>query len=211
MDIFRHGCPNDLVLLSYFVFFCGMHSDDFYVHRVEILGAALMTTFDAKTTWADLYESESIGGLLSGPLVGAMHGFGSFCMVILGLSIVGNNIPNMYSFACTFQVLGPWAMAIPRPFIVLLATILYTVSAFLLLLLSLCFRSSTQFHLIKGAGNRRPGFFRACLRKSTSIPGLLAGDVLDYNRRRAFDLSQRQMVKVGPSVTRRKYCSLDGV
>ena len=86
---------------------------------IELLGAAMMTTFNSKTTWAEAYESEDIGGLLGASLVGPMGGFGSFLMsaltvhssgtvadsttVILGLSIIANNIPNIYSFAMTFR------------------------------------------------------------------------------------------------------------
>lgn len=86
---------------------------------IELLGAAMMTTFNKKTTWAEAYETEDIGGLLGASLVGPMGGFGSFLMsalalhssdtmtdsttVILGLSIIANNIPNIYSFAMTFR------------------------------------------------------------------------------------------------------------
>jgi len=96
---------------------------------LELLGAACMTTFNQKTTWADAYDNESIGGLLGATLQGPMGGFGSFLMIILGLSIIANNIPNIYSFAMTFQVLGPWAQTIPRPILSLFATIVYTALA----------------------------------------------------------------------------------
>lgn len=45
------------------------------------------------------------------------------------LSIVANNIPNLYSFSLTVQVLGPWFQRIPRPFLVVLATAIYIVLA----------------------------------------------------------------------------------
>lgn len=45
------------------------------------------------------------------------------------LSIVANNIPNLYSFSLTVQVLGPWVQRIPRPFLVVLATAIYIVLA----------------------------------------------------------------------------------
>lgn len=59
---------------------------------LELLGAACMTTFNQKTTWGEAYDNESIGGLLGATLVGPMGGFGSFLMVILGLSIIANNV-----------------------------------------------------------------------------------------------------------------------
>mgnify|MGYP001602468355 CR=1 FL=1 len=55
-----------------------------------------MSTFDNKTTWAAAYDNKGIGGLLGAPLKGTMGGFGSFLLVLLALSIVANNIPNMY-------------------------------------------------------------------------------------------------------------------
>ncbi|KAM0756584.1 putative purine-cytosine permease [Meredithblackwellia eburnea MCA 4105] len=94
----------------------------------ETLGAAMMSTFDNKTTWKDFYEMDGTGGLLSGPLI-AMGGFGRFLLVLLALSIVANNIPNMYSFALTFQVFGKFAQSIPRMFLVLFGTIIYVVLA----------------------------------------------------------------------------------
>lgn len=71
---------------------------------VEILGAAAMTTFTQKATWEDAYNNSSVGGLLGAGLSGPMGGFGSFLLVIMALSIISNNIPNMYSLALTFQV-----------------------------------------------------------------------------------------------------------
>ncbi|KAI5481469.1 hypothetical protein MNV49_004226 [Pseudohyphozyma bogoriensis] len=95
---------------------------------VECLGACLMATFDSKTTWADAYDANGLGGLLGAPL-SAMGGFGSFLLVLLALSIVANNIPNMYSFALTFQVFGKYAQAIPRMFLVMIGTVIYIVLA----------------------------------------------------------------------------------
>ncbi|KAE9385571.1 hypothetical protein BT96DRAFT_968444 [Gymnopus androsaceus JB14] len=96
---------------------------------VEILGAAAMTTFKQKTTWADAYADNSVGGLLGAGLAGPMGGFGSFLLVILALSAVANNIPDMYSLALTFQNLHPYAQAIPRFVIVIIGSVIYIVLA----------------------------------------------------------------------------------
>ncbi|KAL1747022.1 permease for cytosine/purines, uracil, thiamine, allantoin-domain-containing protein [Schizophyllum fasciatum] len=96
---------------------------------VEILGAAAMHTFNAKPSWGDAYGDIGVGGLLGAPLTGTMHGFGGFLLVLLALSIVANNIPNMYSLSVTFQVLGRYAQAIPRVFIVLIGSAVYIVLA----------------------------------------------------------------------------------
>lgn len=64
---------------------------------VETLGAAMMTTFENKPSWEEQYHEYELGGLLGAPLIGPMGGFGRFLLVILGLSIVANNIPNLVS------------------------------------------------------------------------------------------------------------------
>jgi purine-cytosine permease-like protein len=46
--------------------------------------------------WAAAYASGSVGGLL-GAVLAPVGGFGKFCLVLLALSIVANNIPNNYS------------------------------------------------------------------------------------------------------------------
>lgn len=64
---------------------------------LQTLGAAMMTTFQNKPTWEQQYHDYELGGLLGAPLVGPMGGFGRFLLVILALSIVANNIPNLVS------------------------------------------------------------------------------------------------------------------
>ncbi|KII88697.1 hypothetical protein PLICRDRAFT_176250 [Plicaturopsis crispa FD-325 SS-3] len=96
---------------------------------IESLGAAAMTTFGQKTTWEDQYDTGSVGGLLGAGLVGPMGGFGRFLLVIMALSIIANNIPNIYSLALTFQNIHPYAQAIPRVFIVLIGSAVYIVLA----------------------------------------------------------------------------------
>jgi len=91
---------------------------------VETLGAAMMTTFIAQPTWGDAYEANSIGGLLAAGL-GRLGGFGSFLMVVLALSIIANNLPNLYSFGLTFQTISKYTQAVPRFFLVVLGTIIY--------------------------------------------------------------------------------------
>lgn len=46
--------------------------------------------------WATAYNDGSVGGLL-GAVLAPVGGFGKFCLVLLALSIVANNIPNNYS------------------------------------------------------------------------------------------------------------------
>lgn len=81
----------------------------------SILGAACGTGIYKDQKWADAYESDSIGGLVYSILVtDSLHGFGQFCCVILALSTVANNIPNMYSIALSAQTLWSPLSKVPR-------------------------------------------------------------------------------------------------
>ncbi|KAH9951726.1 permease for cytosine/purines, uracil, thiamine, allantoin-domain-containing protein [Amylocystis lapponica] len=96
---------------------------------IESLGLAAMLTFPNKPTWEDAYNTNSVGGLIGVGLTGPMNGFGRFLLVIMALSIIANNIPNLYSLALTFQNVHPYAQAIPRVFIVILGSVVYIVLA----------------------------------------------------------------------------------
>lgn len=80
-----------------------------------ILGAACATGTLTDPAWAKLYESDSIGGLVYAILVtDSLHGFGQFLCVLLGLSTVANNIPNMYSIAMSAQAFWSPLRKVPR-------------------------------------------------------------------------------------------------
>jgi purine-cytosine permease-like protein len=55
-----------------------------------------MTVTFSNTDWNNAYQNGSVGGLL-GEVLAPVGGFGKFCLVLLALSIVANNIPNNYS------------------------------------------------------------------------------------------------------------------
>ncbi|KAJ3806385.1 permease for cytosine/purines, uracil, thiamine, allantoin-domain-containing protein [Lentinula aff. lateritia] len=96
---------------------------------IEVLGAAAVSTFNQKATWADAYAENSVGGLLGAGLAGPMGGLGSFLLVIMALSIIATNIPAIYSLALTFQNIHPYAQAIPRIFIVIIGSVVYIILA----------------------------------------------------------------------------------
>jgi len=81
----------------------------------EMLGAAIgsciITNERYGTAWGD---NGSVGGLLSAVLVYHLGTFGKFCLIILALTIIANNCPNIYSVALTVQVLAKWTQRIPR-------------------------------------------------------------------------------------------------
>lgn len=59
------------------------------------------------------YDATGTGGLI-GAVLHNLGGFGKFCMVILALSIIANNCPNIYSVSLTAQVLARKTARVPR-------------------------------------------------------------------------------------------------
>lgn len=83
----------------------------------EMLGVAIFsaTTINGgDNIYHAGYKASGNGGLLGAVLFGPLGGFGKFCLVILSLSIIANNCPNIYSVALTMQVLGRWTQRVPR-------------------------------------------------------------------------------------------------
>ncbi|QPG77117.1 hypothetical protein FOA43_004521 [Brettanomyces nanus] len=81
----------------------------------EILGAACITGIKTSSTYAKLYDEYSVGGLIYAILVqDSLHGFGQFLCVLLALSTVCNNIPNMYSIALGVQSMWSQFAKVPR-------------------------------------------------------------------------------------------------
>ncbi|KAF5100842.1 hypothetical protein D0Z00_001111 [Geotrichum galactomycetum] len=79
------------------------------------LGAACATGTVSTPSFAENYEKNSIGGLFFSILVdNSLHGFGQFCVVLLALSTVSNNTPNLYSFGLSIQSLWDKFKLIPR-------------------------------------------------------------------------------------------------
>lgn len=83
----------------------------------EFLGIAIMTATtlnDGNNRYMEGYTASGTGGLLAAVLFPPLGGFGKFCLVVLALSIVANNCPNIYSVALTMQVMGRWTQRVPR-------------------------------------------------------------------------------------------------
>ena len=82
---------------------------------VEMLGVAIIqSTENPESAFSKGYEESGPGGLLAAVLITPLGTFGKFCSVLLALSIIANNCPNLYSVALTAQVLGRWAQMVPR-------------------------------------------------------------------------------------------------
>lgn len=81
------------------------------------LGAACMTGIYADPVWAEYYDNYQNGGLLFAILaVDSLGGFGQFCAVLLAMSTVANNIPNMYTIAFCAQAFWSPLQKVPRIF-----------------------------------------------------------------------------------------------
>jgi purine-cytosine permease-like protein len=97
---------------------------------VMTLGAAVMTAAvhnPAVSIWADQYDSEELGGLVGAAL--EQHtslGFAKFLMVVLVLSVVANNIINVYSFGFSFASVAPIFNRVPQFLYPILITAIYS-------------------------------------------------------------------------------------
>lgn len=81
---------------------------------VEWLGAAVGVAAMNIPEWYDSYETNEIGGLLRTIFVGAMGNGGKFFMFILVISVVANNIINVYSMGLSVSVIHTWLAQVPR-------------------------------------------------------------------------------------------------
>lgn len=80
-----------------------------------IIGAAMGATTQTNSTLESSWTKGGIGGLTYGILVpNALHGFGSFCCVVLGLSTIANNLPGSYSLSLSVQAVWSKLAQVPR-------------------------------------------------------------------------------------------------
>lgn len=94
----------------------------------EMLGAAVGTAMAANNNdnaYYDGYNSSGIGGLLATVLVPPLGRFGQFCLVVLALSIIANNCPNIYSVSLSLQVLARATQRVPRFVWTFVGTLVY--------------------------------------------------------------------------------------
>jgi len=77
------------------------------------LGAAIGGAIPSVPSWEEGYGSNLVGGVLAAMLQRA-GGFGSFVVVVLALTLLGNLAGTMYSITLNFQTLVPWLTHVPR-------------------------------------------------------------------------------------------------
>jgi NCS1 nucleoside transporter family len=94
----------------------------------ELLGAAIISSTGingGENAYQQGYDEAGVGGLLGAVLFPRIGGFGKFCVVILALSIVANNCPNIYSVSLTLMVMGRRTRHVPRFIWTVIATAAY--------------------------------------------------------------------------------------
>jgi len=91
----------------------------------ELLGAAVMTASAHNESFQAAYFDAHIGGVLAEVLVPPLGRFGEFCVVVLALSIIANNCPNIYSVSLSLQVLAAQTQRVPRFVWVVIGTAAY--------------------------------------------------------------------------------------
>ncbi|PSN64963.1 purine-cytosine permease [Corynespora cassiicola Philippines] len=94
----------------------------------QMLGIAVMTATTINggdNRYMAGYEVSKTGGLLGAVLFPPLGTFGRFCLVIMALSVVANNTPNIYSVSLSLQVLGRWTQRVPRFVWTIVATAVY--------------------------------------------------------------------------------------
>jgi len=93
----------------------------------EMLGAAVATAMVSNggdNAYYNGYETSGIGGLLA-TVLAPLGKFGQFCLVILALSIIANNCPNIYSVSLSLQLLARQSQRIPRFIWTFIGTLVY--------------------------------------------------------------------------------------
>src|SRR5580704_2678357 len=95
------------------VFFATFAGLAFPLLFTQMLGAAVMTASINTPSYAAGYSDSGIGGLLAAVLFPPFGGFGKLCLVVLALSIVANNCPNIYSLSLSMQVMAQWTARVP--------------------------------------------------------------------------------------------------
>lgn len=110
------------------VFFATWLGMIFPLFFTEMLGCAIMTATELNgghNAYQIGYHKDHIGGLLGAVLFDRVGDFGKFCVIILALSIVANNCPNIYSVSLTLLVMGRWTRLVPRFVWTIIATGVY--------------------------------------------------------------------------------------
>ncbi|KAK0670733.1 putative purine-cytosine permease [Cercophora samala] len=82
---------------------------------VELLGAAVGTALVHNEEYQKLYENAGVGGLIAAVLTPNVEpGFDKTCLILVALSIIATNCPNIYSVSFSLQALARQTAQVPR-------------------------------------------------------------------------------------------------
>lgn len=95
---------------------------------VGVLALLLASVAASYEPWLIAYDTYGVGGLLDAGF-SRWGGFGKFCVVVLLLSLISNNIINTYSAAFSIQLAAVSFAKVPRWIWAILCTIFYLVCA----------------------------------------------------------------------------------
>ena len=84
-----------------------------------------MTAASSNPVYQAAYNESKVGGVLAAVLVPPLGRFGEFCLVVMALSIIANNCPNIYSVSLSMQVLARGTQRVPRFVWTFLGTCIY--------------------------------------------------------------------------------------
>ena len=156
----------------------------------EMLGLAVATATINNQDYANGYDQSGIGGLLAAVLFPPLGRFGQFCLIILALSIIANNCPNIYSLTFSLQLMTHYTQAVPRFIWTFIGTLVYCAIAipgyshfesvledFMLLIVCVPLPLTTLHNSIQ----------------LTNIPGLLASYLRRHHPNRALHLQKTQI------------------
>jgi purine-cytosine permease-like protein len=87
------------------------------------LGAAFGTlAFSEEPLYEAAFTARGLGGVVGLVFEGygpGVRGFGRFIQVVLSLSMIGGNIPNIYSCGLSTQAIAAWLLKVPRVLVTL--------------------------------------------------------------------------------------------
>ncbi|KAK4181251.1 putative purine-cytosine permease [Triangularia setosa] len=82
---------------------------------VELLGAAVATALVKNEEYTTAYDNANVGGLMAAVLTPNVEpGFDKACLILVALSIIATNCPNIYSVSFSLQALAKQSQQVPR-------------------------------------------------------------------------------------------------
>lgn len=82
---------------------------------VMLLGAAISTALVKNEEYQKHYENAGVGGLMAAVLTPNVEpGFDKACLILVALSIIATNCPNIYSVSFSLQALARQTQQVPR-------------------------------------------------------------------------------------------------